>query len=224
MVAIWAIGGFVVAGAVGAWALRANEASLEQPRYQVVAQSKDYEVRKYDPYIVAETQTRGTFETSGSEAFQILAGYIFGKNQSGEKMSMTAPVESNRESGTSMKMTSPVLSAPGAREGSNEDGIYRYRFVMESKFTMNTLPQPLDTRIQIKQIEPRLVAVRRYSGSWGQSAYQKNEALLEKALKRDGRRPVGDPEFARYNAPFTPSFLRRNEVLIEIADLSSPDS
>jgi hypothetical protein len=203
--------------------VRAVRTPLEEPSYQIVDQADGYELRLYEPYLVAETETVGDFQSAGSKAFKILAGYIFGKNQGGVKMSMTAPVESSDSAGLSMEMTAPVLSVPttGPPTSADSGARFRYRFVMQSKYTLESLPKPIDPRIELKEVGVRLVAARRYSGSWGQLAYEKQERDLLLALERDGRTRIGEPQFARYNAPFTPSFLRRNEVLVE---LNAPNS
>ena len=68
----------------------ANAMAIEEPRYEVLASTDVYEVRRYDSYIIAETDVEGSYKTSGNKAFRILAGYIFGDNQASEKMAMTA--------------------------------------------------------------------------------------------------------------------------------------
>ena len=104
-----------------------NLSALEEPSYTVVKKYDDFEIRDYEPYLVAEVDINGTYQNSGNSAFRILAGYIFGDNQSSEKMSMTAPVESeNIRSSEKMNMTAPVFST-------SDSSVYTYRFVMEKK-------------------------------------------------------------------------------------------
>ena len=188
--------------------------ALEEPEYDVLFEGGSYEVRRYAPYIIAEVDVPGDMRESGDEAFGILAGYIFGDNRSAEKMSMTAPVES-RPSAPSMKMamTAPVFSS--AAEPATTDS-YTYAFVMERKYDLDTLPEPTDPRIRLREVEPRTVAALRYSGRWTEKNYLKAERTLLEALGSDGITTRGVPALARYNAPFMPPFLRRNEVLIEI--------
>lgn len=191
-----------------------NAVAIEEPEYKVVESRDVYEIRRYAPYIVAETVVDGSFEDSGNKAFRILAGYIFGDNSASEKMNMTAPVESRpADDGIKMNMTAPVTSRR-ADDGSDQ---YAYRFVMERKYTLDTLPAPNDPRVELREVESRTVAVIRYSGTWSQSNYDKHEEELLAALKKDGIETIGDPVLARYNGPFTPWFLRRNEVMIEVA-------
>jgi hypothetical protein len=185
--------------------------AYEEPSYEVLARADEYEVRRYESYLVAEVDVEGDFGEAGNKAFRLLAAYIFGENQTEEKMSMTAPVESRpREKGVRMSMTAPVTSTRSA------SGEYTYAFVMERKYTLDTLPRPRDPRIRLEERAARVMAVRRYSGRWTEENYRRNEAKLMEALSADGRRPIGAPMLARYNSPFTLWFLRRNEVMVEI--------
>ena len=192
----------------------ATAKAIEEPRYRVVQQTDDYEIRRYDAYIVAEVDMQGDLRSSDGSAFRILAGYIFGANQGESKMAMTAPVETRAaDAGTRMKMTAPVTAAPNIADSTS----YTYAFVMESRFTLESLPTPNDPRIRLRRIEPRTVAAHRYSGRWTAANYREHEQRLLDALERD-RVPVsGTPMIARYNGPMTPWFLRRNEALVEIA-------
>jgi hypothetical protein len=161
--------------------------ALEEPEYEIVETLGDVEVRQYAPYIVAEVTVSG--RRADEQAFRILAGYIFGNNTSGEKMSMTAPVETR-----------------GAD----------HAFVMERKYTLDTLPKPEDERVQLRRKDPRIVAVRQFSGRWTErNISQHREALLNE-LADLGVKVTGSPELARYNSPFTPWFLRRNEIIVPI--------
>ena len=190
-----------------------NAMAAEEPRYDVLSSTKEYEIRRYEPYIVAETDVEGPYSNAGNKAFNILAGYIFGKNRQSEKMAMTVPVESRpADKGVRMAMTAPVTSRPS----DSEDGVFTYAFVMERKYTLDTLPEPVDSRIRIREVPSRIVAVHRFSGSWGEENYQRHEERLRDALERDGIPLAGVPYSARYNAPFVPSFLRRNEVIVPI--------
>jgi hypothetical protein len=74
----------------------------------------------------------------------------------------------------------------------------------------------MDEAVTLRQIPARLVAARRYSGGWGEQKYRDNEQALLDALRQERLMPVGAPIFARYNAPFVPGFLRRNEVLVDV--------
>ncbi len=170
-----------------------NAMALEEPEYDVVAATDTYEIRHYPPYLVAEVDVAG--DSADNRAFRMLAGYIFGDNDSQEKMEMTAPVES-RENTAVSEMT--------------------YAFVMEGKYTLATLPQPNDQRIRLLERPARTVAVRKFSGRWSESNVSKHQARLLQDLEANGIRPQGAVELARYNSPFTPWFLRRNEIIVPI--------
>ena len=193
--------------------------AIEEPEYQVVGQYDDYELRKYASYIVAEVDVKGDFDEAGRNAFRILAGYIFGDNAAAEKMAMTAPVQSTPSlKGETMSMTAPVTVFTAG-----DDGRTTYTFVMERKYSLQTLPVPNDERIRIRTLPERTMAVRRYSGRWTEKKYLQNEKLLRSALDAGGFRTVGDPVLARYNSPFSLPFTRRNEVMVEVLPGSAQD-
>jgi hypothetical protein len=186
----------------------------EEPKYTVESKTDVYEVRRYAPMLVAETTVQAEFDDAGNEAFRILAGFIFGKNRSQEKIAMTAPVKSqpNAQADRSEKiaMTAPVTSE------STADG-FTYQFMMPSKYTRETLPVPEDDRVEIKEIPERTFAVLRYSGTWSQARYNEHRDKLLAALQQDGVRVTGEPIWSRYDAPFKPWFLRRNEIWVPVA-------
>lgn len=187
-----------------------NLSALEEPKYSVLKEYENFEIRNYDSYLVAEVDIEGSYNKSGNEAFRILAGYIFGDNQSSIKMNMTAPVESEAiQSSEKMNMTTPVFS------NKNVNG-YTYRFVMESKYTQETLPVPNNSKIRITEIKDRVMAVISFSGRWSQKNFEKHEQILVNDLKNEGIGVASEAIYARYNAPFTPWFLRRNEIMFEI--------
>ena len=185
--------------------------ATEKPHYDVVASNDIYEIRRYDPYIVAEVDIVADSERqAGDRAFRILAGYIFGDNRPRQRMAMTAPVETTAtNSGEEMAMTAPVKTTTAA------DG-YTYAFVMERKFTLDTLPEPLDPRIRIREKPARYVAALRFSGLPNAQRYEEHREQLETALDIDRMHRRGEFVLARYNAPFTPPFMRRNEVLVDV--------
>lgn len=182
--------------------------ATEEPAYEVLNTYPEFELRRYGPTLVAETPVSGDFEGAGREAFQRLAGFIFGDNAKGETIEMTAPV------------TQRALSQSEGPEGSPGEprGDYLFSFVMPQRFSADTLPAPRDPAIKIGVEPPRSLAARRYSGRWTWENYRDNEAVLLDAIRTQGLIPVGPTLYARYNAPFTPWFLRRNEVLVEVRD------
>jgi hypothetical protein len=187
--------------------------ATEEPRYEVVRQFETFELRRYAPQLLAETEIAGEFDDVGNRAFRILADFIFGNNQRQEKISMTAPVSQRPTAGEKIAMTAPVTQTAKA----DGRGTYVFSFVMPAGYTLATLPQPVDSRVRIREAPAKLVAARRYSGTWSEARYREHESMLRQAVTQAGLAPVGAPVYARYNSPFSLWFLRRNEVLIEVA-------
>ena len=126
---------------------------------------------------------------------------------------MTVPVKQSE--GEKISMTAPVLSSTGGDD--SDQGRYVFSFIMPSQYTLETLPVPTDSRIKTREVPGKLVAARRYSGSWSERRYRDNERALLDAMRAAGIEATADPVFARYNGPFTLWFLRRNEVMVEVA-------
>jgi hypothetical protein len=182
--------------------------AIEEPDYEVLERMGDFELRRYDSYIVAETLVEESFDDAGNEGFRRLFAYISGQNRKKASISMTAPI-SQEEGYEEIAMTAPVNQQ-------REAGKWRVTFMMPSEYTLETLPEPLDERVKLKKVESRLVAAFRYSGTWSRNRYEKRREKLESLIQERGLTPVGEPVFARYNPPFMPWFLRRNEVLITV--------
>lgn len=187
--------------------------AIEIPDYRVLESEGAYELREYAPYLIAETEVDAGFMSAGNVAFGRLFRYISGANQSRTEIAMTAPVEqASRPRGEKIAMTAPV-------EQANVDGSYRVGFVVPRKFNRDTVPQPTDPRVGIREVPARTVAVWKYSGRWTEENFREHERDLRALLARKGLRPLpGDSAIiARYDAPFIPWFMRRNEVLIPLA-------
>ena len=182
--------------------------AIEEPSHSVLATEGNFELRKYSAFIVAETYVEGDFEAVGSEGFRRLAEYIGGKNRNKESISMTAPV-SQKPTSEKISMTAPVSQA-------RENGRWRIAFMMPSTYTMQTLPVPDDDRIALRQKKEKTVAVIGHSGTWGKNRYMDHETKLMDWISTKGWDIVGAPVWARYNPPFMPWFMRRNEILIPV--------
>jgi hypothetical protein len=180
-----------------------------EPEYQVVKSLADFEVRQYAAYTVAETVVPGPADKAGNQAFPILSGYIFGKNKGERKFEMTAPV-TQAVVPTKLEMTAPVTqtTAPGG---------FLVQFVLPKGVTVANAPEPMDARVQLREIPSAQLAVIRYSGFWSQSNDNDQLAKLQAALRAAKLTWTGEAVYSRYNAPFTPWFLRRNEVWLNLA-------
>jgi len=182
----------------------------EEAKYSVVLKEGDLELRRYDPQIVAETIVEGEFNEVGNEAFRRLFGYISGKNRKKEPIPMTAPVSQERE-GEKISMTAPVNQEQKGDQWS-------ITFLMPSHFTMQTLPEPVDERVHLREVPERFMAAITYSGIWSRKRYELHKAVLLDWIKAKQLEQVGEPVYARYNPPFTLWFMRRNEVLIPVKE------
>ena len=182
--------------------------AIEEPEYEVIKTVDKVEFRKYSPYVVAEVVVDATAEDAGNRAFPILAGYIFGKNKGNRKFAMTAPVTQTSEP-TRIEMTVPTTQ-------SSVMGTVRVQFVLPKGVTMATAPEPIDPRIQLRLVPAGNWAALRYSGSWSQANYQEHLSELKTLLEAQGVTTQGEPVLARYNAPFTPWFIRRNEIWLAL--------
>lgn len=187
--------------------------AIETPPHRVVQQAKDLEVREYASYVVAETEVEGEQTEVGNEAFRRLAGYIFGKNRGERRLEMTSPVVQAPTEGTKIAMTAPVTQAP---TGTADRRAWLVQFMMPAQYTLDTLPEPRDTRVTLRALPARRVAVHRYSGTWSKENYEEHLATLKAAMQREGLVAKGEPVWARYDPPYTPWFLRTNEIQIEV--------
>ena len=182
--------------------------STEKLAYDTIEQDGHFELRLIEPHLVAETFVEGDFDRVGNEGLRRLVAYIGGANRSRDRISMTAPVVQEPAS-EEIAMTAPV--------GQEKVGDrYRITFLMPSEYTLEDLPQPTDTRIRLRAEPMRTVAAIRYSGFWSRPRYDDHERSLREWIERRGLEPLSEPVWARYDPPFMPSFLRRNEVLIEV--------
>lgn len=195
------------AGVLSLWSPMAR--AIEEPKYTVVRQYDGFEIREYEPYLVAEVVVPGPADEAGNRGFQILAGYIFGKNKGERKISMTAPV-AQAPAPARIEMTAPVTQA--AANG----GGYVVQFTMPSEYTLETLPEPLDPQVKLKEVSGGRFAVIRYSGTWSERNYKEHLEKLERGVEAAGLRATGGPIYSRYNAPFMPWFMRRNEIWLKL--------
>jgi hypothetical protein len=182
--------------------------AIDEPEFQVVRELEDIEVRQYAAYTVAQVIVTGPAGEAGNQAFPILAGYIFGKNKGNSEGAMTAPV-TQAAVPIKLEMTGPVTQTAIASG-------FLVQFVLPKGVTVASAPEPLDARVQLREVSPSLVAVIRYSGFWSKSNYNEHLAKLQAALRAADLAWTGEPVYSRYNAPFTPWFMRRNEIWLHL--------
>ena len=192
----------------------------ESVSYTVTGSLGKVELRRYPELVLATVEDPG--DDSG---FQQLFRYITGNNRARAAISMTAPVIT----GEKIPMTSPVITSediPRDAPGIPEEKIPMTAPVLSAAGTMSfvmpagrkeaDLPEPLDTRIRLVTVPSREVAVLRFRGWAGRDAVNNAASGLLAAVEKAGIRTTGRVFLMRYNPPWTPGFLRRNEVAIGI--------
>ena len=179
----------------------------ETPKYSVIKKHKEIEIRHYPAYLQAEVVIdEKQYKSAIEKGFNVLAGYIFGNNISKQKIEMTTPVQAPQSE--RIAMTTPVTVT-------GESG-YTVAFIMPSAYTMETLPQPKDSRVHFRLIPSRSLAAIRFSGYFRQDTIKKHKQRLSQWLAEQGIETDGDFIVAGYNPPWVPGFLARNEVLVQI--------
>jgi len=182
---------------------------VEQMNYVVSRRMRGYEIREYPSHIVAQAKIKGTYNEALSLGFRIVAGYIFGGNTKKENISMTVPVTTQKEISEKISMTAPVLAT-------TQGDSHLISFGMPASYTLATLPVPNDPQVKIVSVPTKKFAALRFS-SWRSEA--RNEVMQSKLLgylERDGIMHSGSPIYAGYNPPWTPPWMIRNEIMLEI--------
>ncbi|MCE9643741.1 heme-binding protein [Candidatus Parcubacteria bacterium] len=183
--------------------------NVEQAQYSVVKKLGGYEVREYAAHIEAQTTVEGSYDEALNKGFTIIAGYIFGGNTKKESIAMTAPVREQKQPSERIAMTAPVVA--------HTEGDARViAFVMPKSYSLATLPTPNDSRVRLVEVPAKKMAVLQFSWFRSSERIQKREEQLLSMLSRDKVEVIGGPSYAGYNAPWTPPWMARNEVMVEI--------
>lgn len=183
--------------------------SIDEPKFALVLKDGAFEIRDYAASIVAEVTVTGDQKVASSKGFRLLTGYIFGGNATRQKIAMTAPVIKIVPS-EKIAMTAPVTLIAG-------QGDWRVRFTMPARYALADLPVPNNTAVSIKSLPAARFAVLRFSGLAGEAKVTAQTARLMAFITARGLTPLGPSPIARYNPPWTPWFLRRNEVMLPVA-------
>ena len=175
----------------------------------MVVQSRgNIQIRDYGPMIVAEAEVPGGRKEAINQGFRIIADYIFGNNISKKKVAMTAPVV--QQQSEKIAMTAPVTQVGSADH-------WKVHFVMPTSYTMETLPKPNNDAVKLVEIPGKRFAVIRFSGMAGEDSLKDHSDELNNFIAENKLNAMSPPSYAFYNPPWTLPFLRRNEVIIEVA-------
>ncbi len=186
--------------------------TTEEASYIIVDQQEEFELRQYAGLVIIETTVKKGFKEAGKEAFGKLFGYISGENKSRQEIAMTAPVlvnQASADTGKSIDMTSQVIV------DEINDG-WRYAFVLPNSFTMANAPIPVNPKIRLVQVQPKLVAVLSYSGLLNEDNFRDNSVRLSNWISKNQLESLSLPRVAGYDPPWTIPFLRRNEIMIDV--------
>lgn len=180
---------------------------IEHPAYAVLEKYQGYEIREYEPYLTAEVVVEGTQKEALSRGFKKLFNYISGNNMKKESIKMTAPViQQQEETSEKISMTTPVM------QEQREDS-FVVAFMMPSRYTLDTLPVPANESVSMVKRDKHKVGVLRFAGYATEEKIRKKQARLKEILERDGFQVRSTFHLALYNPPWTPPFMRRNEVM-----------
>ncbi|KTG10007.1 heme-binding protein [Haloprofundus marisrubri] len=191
--------------------------SAERVPYETVAEYGDVEIRRYPQAVLVETAA-----DDEETAFRRLFRYIAGANTVGEEVSMTTPVATDK-SGEELSMTTPVrteeseqvsMTAPVRTD--DERGRVTMAFYLPADYTPATAPTPTNSQVRLVVEPSRTVAVRQFSWFATDSRVRRQREKLLDGLDDAGVEPLGEPHLLQYNDPYTPPFMRRNEVAVEV--------
>ncbi len=169
-----------------------------QQVYEVIEAFGSVEVRRYERCVIAEVDVDASFESAGNKGFRPLFSFITGANDTGEKVAMTAPV---------------LQDVKGSE---SDGGSYSVSFVMPAGSDRDSMPQPTDGSVILRDVGEFTALATRWSGRWTKPTFDAHVARLADVARVHGLVLVGAPRFARYNPPWTPWFMRRNEVIWDI--------
>lgn len=181
----------VIFGGLLMWSIIGSKA--EHAKYQTLFSTDNIEIRKYSPMLVAEVKTTGAREEAIKNGFRILADFIFGNNSSSAKVAMTAPVTQQ-----------------------NVRDKWHVRFMMPKNYTLQSLPQPKNFDIEIKEVPEKIFAIIRFSGVPTKDSLKMKLQHLEDFMSQNKIEKISEPTYAFFNPPWTLPLMRRNEIMIEI--------
>ncbi|NDP60939.1 MAG: heme-binding protein [Oxalobacteraceae bacterium] len=196
--------------ALGVFFSGGNAMATEEPAHTVSIKEESFEVRDYPALIAAEVTVSGTRSDAVSSGFKLLAGYIFGGNGRQQRIAMTAPVLQENSTGVAIPMTAPVTQTAQGNQ-------WTIRFMMPAAYTLESLPAPDNPQVRLRMLPASRVAVVTFSGLAGEDSIVQKTADLDAFVARRQLSATGPATLARYDPPWTPWFMRRNELMLPLA-------
>ena len=185
--------------------------ATEEPDFKLISEEGDFQIREYDPKIIAQVEVEGDFDEASSRGFKLLADYIFGNNLlegESQKISMTTPVEMS-------PMTENILMTSSIMDD-QVNNKWSINFIMPQEYSLDTLPKPNNFQVNIIEVPKEKYAVIVFSGLVRESSYAEKAELLSSYIEENGLKQQGTIKIARYNPPWTLPFFRRNELMVRI--------
>jgi len=185
--------------------------SYETPEYVVEQKSGSFELRNYAPQLLAVVEVQGDRSEASSKGFRLLADYIFGNNLSSESIEMTTPV-TQQPKPQKIAMTTPVT------QESKGTGTWEVTFKMPKEYTLDNIPRPQNKAVRLVEVPASRYVAYRFSGYTGDQKVVKKQKELQQWAADAGHKLTGEPLLARYDPPWNPPFVRRNEILWRVQD------
>ena len=186
--------------------------ATEKPNYKILKKDANIELREYAGYIRASVDVRGSSNNNaGNNAFSVLADYIFGNNVDTSNIKMTVPVMTQKHRiSKKIPMTAPVLTIQ------TDDDMYEVSFIMPSEYTMKTIPEPVNKLISLHEVAKHRAAAIIFSGRSGEDTIRSHTSIVSDWILKNKLIQNGSPFLARYDPPWKPGFICRNEVIVNV--------
>ena len=169
----------------------------KRQKFRVLETFSDFEIREYEPCVIAEVKVSAEYSEASSRAFSSLFGYISSGNKNSEKISMTAP----------------VISA----QKPNDSGTWYVSFVMPARSRFENMPQPNDAKVILRELDSEMCVAQSFRGKASFELSKKIEEQLRVAAARENLTLSTETRVCRFDPPFKPGFLQYNEIVIPIS-------
>ena len=169
----------------------------ERQKYSTLKDYGAFELREYDPCVIAEMTIDADYGSASNRAFGSLFKYISQGNSSSSKISMTAP----------------VIAATTSSIDSME---WKVSFVMPAGSLRKDLPDPNDSSVVLREIPRQECVALHFKGRGSKATWQEKEADLRRLAASEGLHLSNETRICRFDPPFKPGFLHYNEVVIPL--------
>ncbi|HPU54014.1 MAG TPA: heme-binding protein [Burkholderiaceae bacterium] len=181
---------------------------VEEPPFIVLRTEDEFEVRRYEPHVLAEAALPGPADYAADAGFHLLNEYLAGRNTSRRRFGTHSPLILT-PAATSLDARVPMIPSMAVNG-------FVVQFVMPIGQALSELPVPKDSRVRLRSVASETRIVHRYAGNWSQQTYRRHLETLRRAVAHAGMSTRGEPAFVRFDAPYVLPFLRRNEIWLAV--------